>query len=488
MEQSDRQIVNHDNADSSINNKSGLQRKYGLFTAIAMVVGCVIGSGVFFKTGQVLDAAGGNVGIGVLAWIVGGLIMVVCAYAFATLAKKHEVVNGFTDYTEAYCGTKFGYFSGWFMATIYGPATMALLPYVAADFTATLFNIPDDIKGTFVFGLTAGYMAIIFSMTVLAPKLSGKFQISTTAIKMVPIVLVGIVGTIVGVSRGYSFESAISAFDNETTRNISFFGALFATSFAYAGWDAVSAINSEIKNSKRNLPIALTFGSILIIVLYVLYFLGVSGIGNIGELIAGPQGTQNAIASVFGSFASSLLTVFIIISCLGAANGHTMATNRHLYSLASRGLGPIPKLYKQIDTQTDTPHNGAILSFMLACVWLVVHMTSELQLFTKDFYFDIGDITVYGFSLLCIPLFFMFMIKAKDENVINRFIFPSLAFVASGFLVVALTISNYKLSLIYLTVIVLFIAIGALFLIRKRQIRANVDKEAIYEEDKSPMM
>ena len=458
--------------DSEIGRKSsgssGLTRKYGLLTAIAMVVGCVVGSGIFFRTGKVLEESGGNVGIGVLAWICGGLIMIVCAFAFATLAKKHEKVNGFTDYTEALCGKKFGYLSGWFMATIYGPATMAILPWVAAMFTSTLLGLSGDPReGMFIFALAAMYLALVYAMTVLAPKIAGYFQISTTIVKLIPIVLVGVVGIIVGVARGANIADAVDMFENETVRNVSIFGAIFSTAFAYAGWDAVAAINSEIKNSRRNLPIALTFGSVLIIALYVLYFLGVSGAGNKDVLMNNTfDGTQSAISSVFGSFASSVLLVFIIISCLGTTNGHTMATNRHIYSLSIRGHGPFPKLFNKLDKETNTPVNGSTLSFALTYVWLFVHMIAEMNLFGEH-YLDISEITVFGFSAFSVPLFLMFVVKEKDLHWVNRFVFPILATLASGFLVVALFIATPVIALVYTIIILVVTAIGALFLLSK---------------------
>ena len=74
-----------------------MDKRYGLFTAICMVVGIVIGSGVFFKAEKVLNETGGNLPIGILAWFIGGLVMIACAYAFAVLATRHEKVNGVLD-------------------------------------------------------------------------------------------------------------------------------------------------------------------------------------------------------------------------------------------------------------------------------------------------------------------------------------------------------------------------------------------------------
>ena len=78
-----------------------LERRYGLFTAICMVVGIVIGSGVFFKAQTILQKTEGNMPLGILAWVIGGLIMIVCILAFAAMAQRYEKVNGIVDYAEA---------------------------------------------------------------------------------------------------------------------------------------------------------------------------------------------------------------------------------------------------------------------------------------------------------------------------------------------------------------------------------------------------
>ena len=77
-----------------------LEKRYGLFTAICMVVGIVIGSGVFFKAQDILNYVGGNMLLGILAWIIGGVVMIICAFTFANLATKYVKVNGIVDYAE----------------------------------------------------------------------------------------------------------------------------------------------------------------------------------------------------------------------------------------------------------------------------------------------------------------------------------------------------------------------------------------------------
>ena len=98
-----------------------LQRKYGLFTAICMVVGIVIGSGIFFKAQTILQKTEGNMPLGILAWIIGGAIMLVCLLTFSFRGQKYERVNGLVDYAEATVGPRYGYYMGWFSATVYFP-------------------------------------------------------------------------------------------------------------------------------------------------------------------------------------------------------------------------------------------------------------------------------------------------------------------------------------------------------------------------------
>ena len=104
-----------------------LEKKYGLFTAICLVVGTVIGSGIFFKTESVLAATGGDVMTGVLGMLIVGAIMLICSYAFSLMAQKFEKVNGVVDYAEAALGDKYAYYVGWFMSTIYCPTLTSVL-------------------------------------------------------------------------------------------------------------------------------------------------------------------------------------------------------------------------------------------------------------------------------------------------------------------------------------------------------------------------
>ncbi len=211
-----------------------LQKKYGLFTAIAMVIGIVIGSGVFFKAEKILLATGGDLPLGILAWVIGGMIMIVCAYVFATMATRYEKVNGVVDYAEATMGRGYAYILGWFMTTIYYPAITSVLAWVSARYTCVLLGW--DIVGAEAMAIAGFYLVGSYALNALSPKLAGKFQVSTTIIKLIPLILMAILGTITGLSNGVlvkNFTSGVIA-DVSTTNPL--FTAVVATAFAYEGW------------------------------------------------------------------------------------------------------------------------------------------------------------------------------------------------------------------------------------------------------------
>ncbi len=295
-----------------------LKKKYGLLTAICMVVGIVVGSGVFFKAEAILQKTGGNLKYGIIAWIIGGVIMIICAYTFSVLATKYEKVNGVVDYAEAAVGGKYAYLVGWFLTTIYYPTLTMALAWLSARYTLVVFMGDEaDPTSGLCFALACFYLVGSYAMNALSPIIAGKFQVSSTAIKLIPLTLMAIVGTIKGLSNGLLIENfagtnldivneAFAAAGKAPIEELSPFNAIFsavcATVFAYEGWIIATSINAEIKDAKKNLPKALVIGSMIIVGIYILYYIGLAGgVDNATMLISGQTGAQKAFANVFGN-------------------------------------------------------------------------------------------------------------------------------------------------------------------------------------------
>ncbi|MBM9603707.1 APC family permease [Desulfopila inferna] len=344
-----------------------LQRKYGFWTATAMVVGIVIGSGVFFKADDVLRASGGSLPTALLAWAIGGSIMIVTAYVFANIGARIEKINGVVDYFEEAYGEKGGYLVAWFMTFIYYPTLVAVLAWVSANYSIGLLGLE---KGVWL--LASLYLIFFFLLNLLSPILAGMWQVSTTLIKLVPLGLVAVIGGISGILSGQTMDSFV-----RSAEGISEGGGLavatLATAFAYEGWIIATSINAEIKNAKKTLPKALVTGTMIVAAVYMLYYLGISGVlSNEQVIAAGDNAPVQVISLIFGRIGGTLLTVFVVISCLGTLNGLIMGSVRGMFAIAIRGLGPRPEFFRAVNIRTNSTLNSGILGFLLSSFWLMV--------------------------------------------------------------------------------------------------------------------
>ena len=451
-----------------------LERKYGLFTAICMVVGIVIGSGVFFKTQAILTKTGGNMPLGILAWLIGGAIMLVCLLTFSFMSQKYERVNGLVDYAEATVGPKYGYLMGWFSAAIYFPGMTSALAWVSARYTMEFItsawpNFPMTIpanQGGCIIGpecmaLTLFYLCAVYALNVLSPKLAGKFQTCTTIIKMIPLAMMAVVGLIVGLVSGQLQENFVTTAQVAAVSDNPLFASICATAFAYEGWIIATSINSEIKDSKKNLPKALIIGGLIIIATYLFYYIGAAGGATNQDLI--DKGAPIAFTNIFGTFLGNVLNLFIVISCLGTTNGLMLACTRSMYSLAARNEGPNPVMYSQVDKITNMPSNSAVFALLLTGAWFLYFYLSNLAcVWTGPFVFDSTELPIITIYMMYLPILVQWMRKEKDQPILSRFVLPILALCGSVFMVIASIFSHKWGCFWYMIVFAVIMAIGLL--------------------------
>lgn len=443
--------------------ENGLEKKYGLPTAICMVVGIVIGSGVFFKAEAVLVETGGNMPLGILAWLIVGAIMIVCSYVFATMATRYEKVNGLVDYAEATVGSRYAYLIGWFMATIYTPALTSVLAWVSARYFSVLMGW--DITGGSCLVLACFLLCVDYALNALSPRIAGKIQVSTTIIKMVPLLLMAVVGTIVGLSNGQMVQNFATISSGTVSAGAGLMKSTVAVAFAYEGWILATSINAELRDAKKNLPRALVLGSFIVVATYILYYIGLNGAVTTEELMAsGEAAAKMAFQRVFGGAAGTVVFVLIVISCMGTLNGLMLSNCRSFYALAARGEGPKPELFKQVDPVTNMPNNSAILSLAFAAFWLLYFYGANLTAgWFGPFCFDSSElpiITLYGMYVI---MFIQFMRKERDLNGFKRFVMPALGLCGCLFMVYA-AFAGYGVKVFYyLAVYAAFMLVGNCF-------------------------
>lgn len=453
-----------------------LEKKYGLFTAICMVVGIVVGSGVFFKAQVILQKTGGDMPLGVLAWLIGGAIMIVCILAFSAMAQKYEKVNGIVDYAEAIVGKRYGYYIGWFLSTTYYPTLTSALAWLSARYTLVFVTsvdpdfpliVPAEAGGCIIgpecLALMLFYMVCAYAVNALSPKLAGKFQVATTVIKFIPLALMAVVGIIFGLANGMLTNNFTTPAVGYEVTGSPLFAAVCATAFAYEGWIIATAINAELKDSKKNLPRALVIGGIIIIAVYIAYYVGVAGGATNQELI--DNGATVAFVNIFGNVLGNILNLFIAISCMGTMNGLMLGCCRGMYSVAARKEGPCPDVFGQVDKATNLPNNSAVLGLFVCAAWGLYFFLANLanSPLVGKFVFDSSEIPIVTIYAMYLPIFVMWMKKAKDESIGRRFIIPILAFCGAAFMVYACIIGHKFANVYYLIVFAVIMAIGGIF-------------------------
>lgn len=193
-----------------------------------------------------------------------------------------------------------------------------------------------------------------------------------------------------------------------------------------------TSICHEIRDSKRNLPLALIISPLLILGFYIIYFVGVTSYVGVEEVIAlGDKSAYLAANNMFGEFGGKLLLIFIIISVLGTANGLVLGFIRIPYSLAIRNMLPKSELFAKESVKFNgLPINSAILSFALSLIWLLIHyITQEYNMPG-----DVSEISI-AFSYILYIVVYIAVIRLlrreKSEGVIMRYIVPILAICGS---------------------------------------------------------
>ncbi|MBR5903306.1 MAG: amino acid permease, partial [Clostridia bacterium] len=413
-----------------------LTEKYGLVTAICMVVGTVIGSGVFFKAQNVLIATGGNMPLGIASWVITGLLMIVCTLQFAVMGTKYEKVSGVVDYAEATCGSGYAYYMAWFIVNIYYPGMTSVLAWVSARYFGALMGW--QMAGSEVMALSGFFLITAYTINALSPKLAGKIQVSATIIKLVPIVLMAVVGTTVGLMNGtltHNFTTVVTqAVGGSASSGL--FAAIVSTVFAYEGWIVATSINAELKNPKRNLPLALIIGSLIVVAGYILYFVGVAG-GATNDVLMS-QGTTVAFSNILGPVGGVLLSICVVVSCLGTLNGLTLGVTRGMYAIAVRDEGPAPQLFSQVDPVTNMTSNSSVWGLFICGAWLLYFYGANLSGgWFGLFNFDSSELPIVSIYAMYIPMLIAWMKNEKEMGVFKRFVLPGATMIACAFMVFA---------------------------------------------------
>ncbi|MBQ7408583.1 MAG: APC family permease [Clostridia bacterium] len=413
-----------------------VKKQYGVWTGIAMVVGIVIGSGVFLKAGGVLSLSGGDLKISILAWLIGGLIMVCSGFCFAVFATRVTKYNGVVDYVEIATNKKVGYGMAWLITTFYYPIVASIVALFAGQYFFQLVGLNVGLTDwqNFIFAFVI--LVLVVLLNYFSPMLSAKLQISATIIKLIPIVVIAVAGLFASLFLGNDV-GIINAFTSPAQNyTVNFGEAIKKTAFAYEGWVCATAINAELKDSKRDLPRALTFGTIAILIFYIVYYVSLSAcLGNEQTIVEDANAPIAVFQKIMGNLGGILFTVFIMISCLGTVNGVAISCCRGMYTMSCRGQGICPEKFSKLGKNQSVSALSCLYGFvcmvlMLGVWYLAMHGVWIFKhLGSMD---EIVCAIIYG---VYITMYVYIMKNFTDCKPFTRYVMPIIAIIGSIFFV-----------------------------------------------------
>ena len=431
------------------------KNEYGLFTAIAMIVGIVIGSGIFFKSDNILVATGGSVALGVLVFCIAAIAIIFGSLTISQLASRSSKEGGLIAYAEEYYNKSTSCAFGWFQTFLYFPTLIAVVSWVAGIYICILFGIEGTLEKQMLIGLAI--MVFLFVINTLSAKLGGLFQNASTIIKLIPLLLIAVAGLVFGDTSSVSFS------DITAMKSTGWIVAIAPIAFSFDGWVVSTSISHEIKDSKRNLPKALIIAPIFILIVYVLYFVGISMyIGPETIMSLGDAHVDLAANNLLGPWGAKIVLIFVIISIMGTINGLTLGMIRLPHSLSVRNMFPKSKVINKIDEKLLMPVNSAIVAFIIAIVWYIAHyLTTKFGLLPNS---DISEISI-TMSYTMYTLLYVKVIQlgrqGKISGIWNTIINPVLAIIGS--LIILFGSMGNQLFWIYAAFCLLVMLLAVLF-------------------------
>lgn len=362
-----------------------LKKSLGLAAAFSTVVGVVIGSGVFFKPQAIYTATNGAPGLGILAWILGGLITIAGGLTATEVSAAIPKTGGMMIYIEEIYGKRYGFLTGWMQTVLFFPGTIAAVAVIFAQQASELLGSTSN-NMKMVLPIAIGIILLTALLNTIGSSFGGSIQTVATLGKLVPLVLI----IIFGFTKGNS-TSILTPMVGEGVNPVTTLGqVLIATLFAYDGWINVGALAGEMKNPGKDLPRAIVGGLSATMAVYLIINVAYLWVLPASELtVANPAA---AVATkLFGSVGGKIVTCGILISVFGAANGYLLTGPRVLYTLGQQKSLPGYKVLSTLN-KYDAPANATFVIAILASLYA---LSGQFNLLT-----DLSMFAIWAFYVL----------------------------------------------------------------------------------------
>ena len=384
-----------------------LARDLGVSHASAVVVGTIIGSGIFLVPTEMMQAVG-SARLVYLAWLVGGLLSFFGALTYAELGAMKPQAGGEYVYVRDAYGPLGGFLYAWTWFVIAKPGSIATIAIglVRILGTFSIFSFFSNNVLTAPFAITWGQLVAITAAILISllnyfgVKKAGEFQLVFTLLKVA--IILGIVVVCfsgAGNAAGRGWSNFATTFTGAKGGIAGFMAALVAALWAYDGWNDLNMVAGEVKKPERNIPIALIAGVATVGLLYVLVNAGVQYVLPANVIAASPRPASDAVSLVMGRMGASIVSAGMAISMLVTLNGTIMSGARIPYAVARDGY--FFSALADVHPRFHTPSVAIVLQAVLSIVLLLLggnfRQLFSLTIFAEWLFYMIAGSTVFVF-------------------------------------------------------------------------------------------
>ncbi|WP_125762298.1 APC family permease [Companilactobacillus hulinensis] len=403
-----------------------LKRELGFFPALSTVMGLVIGGGVFFKISSV-TAATGSASLTIFVWLLAGFITINAGLTIAELAAALPVAGGIYKYIEYIYGKVPAFMLAWAQSVIYYPAGISALSIIFATQVINLCGLSAGLRIPIAIAL----VVFMYAVNLLGAKAGGAIQSVALIAKLIPIVLIVLVGLFTHSSNNVSLFPITSGSHPDFWSSMG--GGLLATMFAFDGWMNVGNLAGEMKKPEKDLSSSIIIGLFLITLIYVLIsFVFIKELPF--HLIPGNQNAASEAAiNIFGDIGGKIVTIGILISVFGAVNGYTMTGPRVSYVLGADDEIIFSKFFAKLTKNSRIPANAALIQTIIAII----------MVFMGSFDF-LTDMLVFVMWIFSVMMFIgVFILRKKEPELVRPYkinfypIPPIIAIIGGAYIVIS---------------------------------------------------
>jgi basic amino acid/polyamine antiporter, APA family len=399
-----------------------LVRALGAWASGAIVVGTMIGTGIFLKPAE-MAREGRYVSVVFAAWIVGAILSLFGALSFAELGAAIPEAGGEYAYLRRGFGPVWGFLFGWMHSIVGRPSSMSsiaaglvrflgfLLPVVATPIFTLHIAIPGltswikpyDFVFTWEQPTAVLWLLLMTGVNYLGVRLGGAVQVFLTAIKIISVVIVIGVAFFGAAPSGHTPDPIWPSAMNAGVLS-AFLAALAAALWAYDGWEDLNLVGSEVQNPEQTFPRALVGGVALVAAIYLLFSAACLKVLPFASVAASTHIASDVVERVAGRGAAVWITIAMVISAIGSMNSSVLSGARVPYAMARDGI--FFKIADGIHPKYRTPGRALIFQGVLASLMALTGTFEEL---TNLFIF--ASWIFYGFAVVA-----LFQLRRTEPN------------------------------------------------------------------------